>query len=415
MLECYRILDLTDDKGFLCGKALGDLGAEVIKIEKPGGDPARSIGPFYHDATDPEKSLYWFAFNANKKGITLDIETSDGQAIFKKLVKTADVVVESFAPGYLEKIGLGYAVLSEINPQIILTSISAFGQEGPYKDYKASDIIVRALGGLIYTVGDPDRPPLTTSYPHSFLVGALNGAIGTMISIFQRAFTGRGQTVDAATQQGLAFVGNVEQQVPWILNRFIPQRQGRNRFGVGLNDGSTYLMPIIWPCQDGDISFTLAAAAMASSARTIIECMEKDGLDAAPLTRWDWSKVHEGEWSKADIESIIEALGKFFKKHTKAELLKISIETGIHVGVCLNVKESLQFPQFVARNFWQKVDHPELNTQLVYPGSFVKFSDAACGIRFRAPLIGEHNQEILGQDLGLSQAELVVLKQNRII
>ena len=122
MLSPYRVLDLTDEKGLLCGKLLGDLGADVIKIEKPGGDQARSIGPFYHDEPDPEKSLFWFAFNTSKRGITLDIETTDGREIFKKLVKTADFVIESFAPGYLDSLGLGYSYLEQINPQIIMVS-----------------------------------------------------------------------------------------------------------------------------------------------------------------------------------------------------------------------------------------------------------------------------------------------------
>src|SRR3972149_234795 len=105
MLSSFRVLDLTDDKGFLCGKILGDLGADVIKIEPPGGDPARNIGPFYHDIADPEKSFYWFAFNNNKRGITLNIETRDGQEIFKRLVKTADFVIESYPPGYMDRLG----------------------------------------------------------------------------------------------------------------------------------------------------------------------------------------------------------------------------------------------------------------------------------------------------------------------
>ena len=152
MLSCYRILDLTDEKAFLCGRALSDFGAEVIKVEKPGGDPSRLKGPFYHDSGDPEQNLTWFAFNANKKSITLDIETPEGQAIFKKLVKNADVVIESFQPGYLDKLDLGYQSLCEVNPGIILASISGFGQEGPYRDFKAPDIVARALGGLVYTL-----------------------------------------------------------------------------------------------------------------------------------------------------------------------------------------------------------------------------------------------------------------------
>jgi crotonobetainyl-CoA:carnitine CoA-transferase CaiB-like acyl-CoA transferase len=130
LLSPYRALDLTDEKGFFCGRILGDFGVDVIKIEPPGGDPSRRIGPFYHDIPDPEKSLHWFAYNANKRGITLNIETADGRELFRRLVKTADFVIESFPPGYMDKIGLGYASLSQINPGIIMTSITPFGQTG---------------------------------------------------------------------------------------------------------------------------------------------------------------------------------------------------------------------------------------------------------------------------------------------
>ena len=167
MLSCYRILDLTTEKAFMCGRALSDWGAEVIKIEPPGGDPARFRGLFPNDKVDPEKNLTWLAFNANKKSVTLDITSKAGKEIFKKLVKTADAVIESYAPGYLDSIGLGYKDLSAVNPGIVLTSISGFGQEGPYKDYKDPDIVVRALGGMVYTAGYDDRPPLTISYEHT--------------------------------------------------------------------------------------------------------------------------------------------------------------------------------------------------------------------------------------------------------
>lgn len=131
LFSIYRVLDLTDEKGFLCGKILADLGMDVIKIEKPGGDEARKIGPFYHDITDPEKSLCWLAYNTSKRGITLNIENPDGVEIFKKLVKTAHFVIESFPPGYMDSLGLGYHALAEINPGLIMTSITPFGQTGP--------------------------------------------------------------------------------------------------------------------------------------------------------------------------------------------------------------------------------------------------------------------------------------------
>lgn len=147
MLSPYRVLDLTDEKGLLCGKLLGDLGADVIKIEPPGGDTSRNVGPFYKDIPDPERSLFWFAFNTSKRGITLDIETADGQDVFKRLVTSADFVIESFPPGHMDRLGLGYPALNEINPGVIMVSISPFGQTGPYKDYKSPDIVACAMGG----------------------------------------------------------------------------------------------------------------------------------------------------------------------------------------------------------------------------------------------------------------------------
>lgn len=415
MLNCYRVLDLTNEKGFFCGRLLGDLGADVIKIEKPGGDKSRDMGPFYHDITDSEKSLYWFAFNANKRGITLDIEKPDGKDIFKRLVEKADVVIESFEPGYMERIGLSYDELSRINPRLVLTSISPFGQEGPYKEYKASDLVVRALGGMIYTVGEPDRPPLTTSYFHSFLVGAAHAAIGTIVALYYRAFSGKGQQVDAPAQLGLAFVGNAEQQLPWVLQQIIPVRQGRNRFTTQMKDGNLYYQPILWRCKDGDVSFTLATAAMASSHKPIMEAMKKDGIDTGALERWDWTKPHDGEWTKEDLDAVMDAVEKYFALHTKSELLQLSLETGAHIGISLDIEEALKFPQFVERDFWVDVNHPELGTELTYPGAFVKFSDADCGIRFRAPLVGEHNEDIYIKELGFSKKELADLKQRHTI
>jgi crotonobetainyl-CoA:carnitine CoA-transferase CaiB-like acyl-CoA transferase len=169
LLGHYRVLDLADVKGMLCGKILADLGADVIRVEPPGGDPGRNIPPFYNDIPDPEKNLYWFGFNTNKRGITLDLETDDGRDRLKRLTESSDFVIESFPPGYMDSLGLGYSALSQSNPQIIVTSITPFGQTGPYKDYKASDIEIMAMSGLMYLCGDPDRPPVRCSFPLSYI------------------------------------------------------------------------------------------------------------------------------------------------------------------------------------------------------------------------------------------------------
>ncbi|MCP4683980.1 MAG: CoA transferase, partial [bacterium] len=183
----FRVLDLTDEKGHLCGKILGDFGADVIKIERPGGDPARNRGPFYKDIADPEKSLLWFAFNTSKKGITLDIASNDGQDIFKRLVKTADLVIESFEPGYLDRLGLGYADLEKIKPDIILTSITPFGQTGPHAHYKATDLVGVATGGLARILGDLGRAPVRMSCePQAYCQAGVHGAVGSMVAIYHR-------------------------------------------------------------------------------------------------------------------------------------------------------------------------------------------------------------------------------------
>ncbi len=416
MLSCYRMLDLTDEKGFICGRALSDFGAEVIKIEKPGGDPARRKGPFYKDIADPEKNLTWFAFNASKKGITLDIETVEGQEIFKKLAKTADVVIESFAPGYLDKLGLGYSALSEINQGIIMTSITGFGQEGPYRNYKDPDIVVRALGGLVYTCGYEDRPPLTTSYHHTHYLGAMNGAVGTMIALNHRALTGRGQHVDAPTQQALVCVASAETEGPWALYRQIPTRHGRARLSIELKGGDVIYNPLLWECQDGDIAFNLMfTPAWAKPNRALIEYVKKDGIDIGFLENWEYDKKSWKDMTLEEARELMAILGRFFLKHTKAELLQLAIENRFQIGPCNNAADVLQYTQLEARGFWKEVEHPELGTSIKYPGGAVVTTQGYCGIRHRAPLIGEHNEEIYQKEMGMSAGETLALKERRVI
>jgi len=415
MLSCYRILDLTDERAFIAGRALSDFGAEVIKIEKPGGDPSRFRGPFYEDDPDPEKNLWWFAFNSNKKGITLDIESAEGKTIFKKLVRTADVVVESYAPGYMASIGLGYKDLSKINPGIILTSISGFGQEGPYQDYKDPDIVVRALGGLIYTAGYDDRPPLTVSYHHTHTIGAMNGAVGTMIALSHRVHTGEGQHVEGITQQALDIICSAEIEGPYALFGEIPTRHGRARAEVTLKDSSTFYNPLLWECKDGYVALNLLLnPASARNNLSMMEFIKRDGIDIGSFEKWDWDKKSWENMSREQAEELMEILGKFFLNHTKDELLKLATENRFQLGPCNNAGDALKYPQLVARGFWKEIEHPELGTSLKYPGGAVMTTQGYVGIKHRAPLIGEHNDEIY-QELGMSAGELKNLKEQKVI
>ncbi|MDD5339323.1 MAG: CoA transferase [Dehalococcoidales bacterium] len=395
MLSCYRILDLTTAKAFIAGKALSDWGAEVIKIEPPGGDPARFSGLFPQDKPDPEKNLNWLAFNVGKKSVTLDITTSVGKDTFLKLVTTADAVLESYAPGYLDSIGLGYTNLSAVNPGIVLTSISGFGQAGPYKDYKDPDIVVRALGGMVYTVGYDDRPPLTTTYEHTHSAGAMNGAAGTMIALYQRSHTGKGQHVDAVTQQALDIVCSAEIEGPNALFKQIPRRYGRARASVTLKDGSTFYNTLLWPCKDGYIALNLLLnPTAAKNNRSMMEYLKKDGIDIGFLESWEWDTKSWEHFTRGQAEKLMDCLGKFFNNHTKDELLKLAVENRFQLGPCNNAEDILKYPQLEARNYWQEIDHPGIG-KLKFPGGAVKSTQGYIGPRTRAPKIGEHNDEIL--------------------
>ncbi len=416
MLSCYRILDLTDERGLICGRALSDFGAEVIKVEKPGGDITRRKGPFFHDSGKPEDNLTWLAFNINKKNITLDIETPEGQVILKQLIKKSDVVIESYSPGYLDKLGLGYADLSQINPGIIMTSITGFGQEGPYREFKAPDIVVRALGGLIYSVGYEDRPPLTSaSYEHAYLIGAMYAAVGTMIALSQRVVTGLGQHVDAPVQQACAVVCSAEIEGPYALFGRILSRHGRARGSVTLKDGTIFYNPLLWECKDGDIAFNLLINPTSVKANlALMEGIKRDGIDLKFLNDWQWDKQTWRDMTLEQANETVNIISQFFRKHTKGELLEMAIKNRFQLGPCNTAADVLDHPQLAARQYWQEIDYPALGTSFKYPGGAVKMTGGYCGPRTRARRIGEDNAAIYGE-LGIPDKYLAELEGKGII
>ena len=200
-LTGYRILDLTDSKGAYCARLLADLGADVIKIESPQGDPGRSIPPFLNDDPHPEKSFYFIYRNANKRGITLNLECEEGRDIFKKLVKKADVIVENFGSGYMDGLGLGYEVLEKINPNIILTGITEFGNDGPYKDYKGSNIVDFALSGVMITSGYPGKAPTLLPGTPAYDATSMIADVEILAALYTRPAIGKGQKIDVSVHE----------------------------------------------------------------------------------------------------------------------------------------------------------------------------------------------------------------------
>jgi crotonobetainyl-CoA:carnitine CoA-transferase CaiB-like acyl-CoA transferase len=406
MLSPYRVLDLTDEKGLFCGKLLGDLGADVIKVEKPGGDPARSIGPFYQDEEDPEKSLLWFAFNTSKRGITLDIEVPDGREAFKSLVKTADFIVESFPPGYMGKLGLGYEELEKINPGVIMISITPFGQTGPYKDYNAPDIVLWAMGGRMYSVGDADRPPLRISYhSQAYLQAGLDAAMVALLALYYRQLTGEGEFVDVSVQAAAAQPSDSS----WDI-----QKRIRYRGGV-LNPGLQIRRT--WRCQDGLVTWIFMPGQMGGRRRNeaFINWMDSEGMADDFLKEFDWDNLDYAEVTQETIDRLEAPTVKFFMQHTKLELLEGAVKHRILFYPQFDTTDILESVQLSARGYWVELEHPELDATITYPGAFAKFSETPPQITRRAPLIGEHNQDIYKNELHMSDQEIKRLKQSKVI
>lgn len=411
-----RVLDLTDEKGLICGKQLGDMGADVIKIERPGGDPARNIGPFYKDDIHPEKSLFWFAFNLNKRGITLDIETDDGKEIFKEMVREADFVVESFPPGYMDQQGLGYENLEKINPRIVMVSISPFGQTGPYANYKASDIVLMAMAGMVNLCGDPDRAPLRVSVSQSYLFG---GALcGTMGAHYVREITGKGQWVDVSLQQGLIYL-TINVPVMWDMSKINPSRTGGIHVLVNNNsDGSakTKKMKTGYRTKDGYVEISLSGGPIfGSSSRAFVEMMGEEGMASDELLNKEWETIVFAELEQEELDSISAEVKKYCLTQTTMALYDKAIERRIMLAPLSTTKQLLENPQLKERDAWVDVEHPELGTTITYPGPWSKFTKTPLVTNRRAPLIGEHNAEIYEGELGMSKKQIEVLRGSCVI
>ena len=410
MLSGCRALDLTDEKGFLCGKMLADLGVDVIKIERPGGDPSRRMGPFWHDVADPEKSLYWFAYNTNKRGITLDIETTKGRDILLALVREADFLIESFEPGYMEGLGLGYAALSGINKGIIVTSITPFGQTGPYSRYKATDLVLMGMAGELFLTGDSDRPPVNVSLPQACLHAGADGAVGAMIAYHHRKRSGEGQHVDISMQQSVAWF--LATTVPyWEIDKVILGRVGTFRSG----SSSGTVQRQVWQCKDGYIFFFMIGGIQgAKTCRQLVKWMDEEGMADEFLLSYEWEQFDMASATQDLIDRISGPIAAFFLTRTKKEALEAAISRNISICPLFGMKDVLEDPNLAARGYWTYLDHPELKAAIPYPRQFVRSSENDTDTRIRAPLVGEHNAEVYG-GMGISARDMAALKEAGVI
>lgn len=408
MLSNYRVLDIADEKGALCGKIFADLGADVIKIEKPGGGGSRRKGPFYKDKPEIEKSLNWFFYNQNKRGITLNIESADGKIAFKKLAKTAHFIVETYPPGYLDDLGLGYKELKKVNPGIIMASITPFGQTGPYKDCKGSDLIAAASGGLMFICGDVDRPPVRITAEQCCCHAGAMAAIASLIANYQRKTTGMGQHVDISMQECMVWC--LSYAIPrWSTVQQLFPRSGSWQQREGVR------MRLLYPCKDGYVYFRIGVAAiMGSTQERLVAAMNEEGL-GFELRGINWSAIGIEEITQEDHDRWEKPILEFFSRYTMEELHELARVREIMLAP-VKTPEDIYFDrQLAARNYWVTVEHDELGDNIQFPGAFYKSNETKWSTGRRAPLIGEHNKEIYINELGYTEEQLTVLEGAGVI
>ena len=394
-LDGVKVLDLTHYiAGPYCTKILADYGAEVIKIERlDGGDPARRLGPFPDDMPDLEKSGLFLALNINKLDITLNLKSDGGLEIFRKLVQDADILVENFEPRVMPNLGLSYETLRQINPRLIMTSISNFGQTGPYRDYKAVDMVMAAMGGTMYISGDYDKEPLRHGVPISQFMAGQNGALATLAALYLQEETGAGQHIDVSIMEA------VSSSMPWTLTWYsymgaIPRRGPKSRRVFGAD---------LWPSKDGYIGMSVMRGRSIEEVATMLEIPE---LANEKFATSEGRLRHNEELERLVLDK--------FMEWSKLEFFRTGHEWRFMTSVSLTPQEVLENEQLEARGFFIEMDHPRAGV-LKYPGEIMGLSENPMALRRPAPLLGEHNEEIYCNRLGYSSAELTKLKQLDVI
>ncbi len=401
LLPPYRVLDLSGPEAVFCGKLLADYGAEVIRVEPPGGDPSRARGPFASDEAGPDQSLYFLFYNTNKRSITLDLESGGGRELFLRLVAQSDVVIESFPVGHMESLGLGYDALKAVNPGIVMASVTPFGQTGPWKDYKSNDLIALAASGFMQITGEPDGPPMRQGNDQSHFPGAQFAAASILGALYYRDFNGgEGQYIDVSLQEAL--ITYYTDAHPALAHMML----GENVTRVGAT--STLVIPLgAYPSADGWIS------------AGIITPREWD-----TLSEWIYEVTGNeevlnpaykgGNQDRAPYNDIITALVIDFTTRYTSEYLFHEGQRRNLVFIPVNtVSDLLADPQLEASNFWFSIDHPATGVVQYPQGVFD--SEEVSPATNAAPTLGWDNEAIYIGELGLTQAELNSLRDEGVI
>jgi len=394
-LSDVKVIDLTHYiAGPYCTKMLADCGADVIKIERPdGGDPARKMGPFLHDDPDPEKSGLFLHLNTNKKGVTLNLKNETGRNIFKELVRDTDIVVENFSPRVMPTLGLDFKTLRKVNPKLVMTSLSNFGQTGPYRDFKASEIILCAMGSEMYACGVPEREQLKLGGTVVQYQAGNLAAVSTLMALFAADNSGTGEHVDLSIME--AHLGSIDRRASsLLLYQYTGQVHGRVPPTL-----ISYPMGVHM-CKDG--FFDIWGGGIVQAFKFVVDWMEM------PELMDDFGSI-EAQMDP-DKEGIFDTIFlPWCLDRTKLEIWEEAQKARVKLGPINTTEDLFKTPHYYERGFWEEIDHPVMGKTTI-PGAPYKMSETPWRINSPAPILGEHNEEVYGR-LGYDQKDLVSLKE----
>src|SRR5580700_6241074 len=394
-LSGLRVIDMTHNQaGPACAQILGFLGAEVIKLEEPkGGDVARTN---MRDKADSD-SLFFLVLNANKQSLTLNLKTDEGKALFKKVIEQSDVLLENFGPGALDRLGLGYEVLSTLNPRLVYATIKGFGTYGPYSDFKSFEPIAQAMGGAMSVTGFPENPP-TFTFPAIGDSGTgMHMAIGILAALQQRHQTGRGQHVEVSMQDAVVNLIRVSLRDHQRMGRPMP-RSG-NQLGRTI-PGTTY------PCAPGGSNDYVIVLAQPQMWPALVKVLGRPDLADDPRF-----KAAEARWeNRAELNAIVE---EWTGQRSKHEVMRLLGDAGVPCGACQDTGEVLADPHLKARDMIVDIDYPTRGTYQTV-GCPVKLSDSPAQIT-RPPLLGEHTATLLSELCGVGRDEVTRLRDDGVV
>ncbi len=395
-----RVLEVVDDMGELCGKMLADMGADVVRIEPPEGAATRRVGPFLDDQPHPERSIHFWHYNTNKRSVTLALDRPEGQKLFARMVETADILVESMPPGYMDDRGLSFDRLKAVNLGLVYVSISPFGRGGPKGHLKGGDLVGWAASGYMFTTGWTWHQPTRPWARQASQAGCLYAVSAALAATYRRWSSGEGQHVDISLQQSVA--SQVEHDVSFYVGDNIVSGRRNNDHVNGF--GGTKVIQ----CKDGWVHINVG---WSPRGNAIVEWMAEEEM-AGDLTDEKWQ---DAKYRRANVDHVVEVVTAWAMTKTKSQFFHQGQSRGLECAPLNSVSEVFADPQLESREYWVDVEHTDLSREFKYPGAPYQFSKTPWSMRRRAPLVGEDNVAIFVDELALSKSEMTVLAEEGVI